>query len=351
MPFTLAGEFRDVSMEAGYRNARLPESRRAFKLAMLWAFGLNLLFVASDLRFWGQPHLVAALAARGTILAASLAGFALCRPQSSVRRLEVLTMAWAAPVIAASAVLVSPGSAPALLILFVLPVIFYLAFPVSLSLRAASAALCSAAVLAGYLSGAPNHFAAPALIFGIVALNAVLALSAVGSGRLSRQAFAALGEARAAGAELARHRRTLLTVLQAVPVPLLVLAPDTGRLIEANSAAREYFGQSRLAALADARELFAPADRPRLGRSGPADGPARRFAARLPWPDGGARDALAAVSLLDVEGEAACLVAVVDVAEVRPPARRGDGDGRAATASRTWPLPGTAAPGESQGGP
>jgi diguanylate cyclase (GGDEF)-like protein len=313
MQFTLAGEFRDGSKEAAYCATRLPENRRALRLAMLWAFGLNFVFVASDLRFMGHPHLAAALASRGTILAASLACAALCRGVDSHARLQALVAAWAVPVIAACAVLVSSASTVALLILFILPVIFHLVVPVSFALRTGAALACTSATLASYLAAVPSQTTATGLVCGLLTLNAVLVLATARTGRLSRQAWSALGDAKAANAELASHRRTLQTVLQAVPVPLLIFDPASGRLLEANGAARDFFGQARLTGTADARELFEPAVRARLTPSRPAGAAADRFEARLPWPDGSGHEGLVAVARVEVEDSQACLAAVVDI--------------------------------------
>uniref|UniRef100_I2Q437 diguanylate cyclase n=1 Tax=Desulfovibrio sp. U5L TaxID=596152 RepID=I2Q437_9BACT len=310
LPFTPGGEFRSAASEARYRAERLPETLRHVQLAFFGAFAVNVLFYLSDWRFFGQPHFPAALAARTAIVAASLLCLGLAGRVRAFPQLDRLCAGWSVPVIAAGAVLVTPHTDVALFIIFVLPVIFYLALPMSFPRTLATGLGCSAATLAGYLSQAPVRDTAVGLGLAMLTENVVLALLLIRANRLQRLAWDATRAARAAGEDLAQHRQALQTVLQAVPAPLVIVARDSRRVLEANDAARAFFGEAAcqgrpaLDSFFDRKELARLAGRLRdLGH-------AEEFETRLSWPDGTARDVLLAARRI-LFGSVEAVVAIV----------------------------------------
>ena len=251
-PLSWWGEFHNAAMEVEYRTSRLPEFERQARLVFLCAAILNALFVFSDWRFYGQPHFAWALAARGVITAASLFCLALLRKPVTLRRLNVLCAAWCPPVIAASAVLLIPQSEAARLILLALPAVFYLTLPLPVRWALLAGAGFSAVTLCAHLFGGNDSAPHLAVALAVTTLNIVLALALLRISRLQRLEWVATRAASAANRELSEKQIMLQTLLRAVPAPLVIIARDSGQLMETNNAAREFFGH----ALANPKELL-----------------------------------------------------------------------------------------------
>ena len=67
-----SGEFRERAREAEFQQHRLPETINQARLLFIASAILNTLFLASDWRFYGQPHFFVAIPARFAIIAVSL---------------------------------------------------------------------------------------------------------------------------------------------------------------------------------------------------------------------------------------------------------------------------------------
>jgi len=317
-PLSWGGEFRDAVQEAVYQDERMPEHLRHVRLVLFFSFVCNLLFLYNDWRFFGQPHFVAALGSRAGIAAASLGGLLLLRRTQTFRQLQSLCLAWAAPVIIASAVLLSPGTDVALVILFMLPILFYLAMPMSFGRTVATGLACSIATLSGFLWAEPSSPTRYGVGLALATVNVVLALVLIRMNRLQRLEWAATRAVWAANRELAEQRQMLQTLLRAVPAPLLILARDTGRLIQANDAARAYFGSETLGDLE--RLLGAFGLKPQgFGREPVfhewtgAEGAVRETEMAMDLGGGVRRDVLLVTTTTQVRGEEAILAVVVDI--------------------------------------
>jgi diguanylate cyclase (GGDEF)-like protein len=309
---TDGGEFADSAREAEYRAQRLPEWTRHARLAFLAASLLNILFYLSDFRFHGLAHFPAALTARTTIVLASLACFAAARRVREFRGLALTCAAWSCVVIPASAVLVSPHTDIALFIIFVLPVIFYLVMPMSFAWTLAAGLGCSLATLAAYMAGGPLSATGLGLVFAMLTNNVVLVLVLTRSNRMQRLEWAARQAENAANAELSEHRQMLQGLLKAVPAPLVVMTGDGGRLVQANDAARAYFGPA-LAGSPVLGDCLHPADFARLTGCLQTEDKAVELETRLSLPGGVRRDVLLAATATMIGGRKILLLNVVDI--------------------------------------
>lgn len=319
-PLSWGGEFRDQAREAEYRSGRLPEYVRHVRLLFRWAFFINILFLVSDWRWFGQPRFAFALSARAVIVLASLACLALAGRAQSFPALQRVCAAWCAPVVAACAVLVNPHNEIALFLVFILPLIFYLAIPMSFARTLAAGISCSALTLASYLSTAPDPATYPGQILAVLTINVVLALLLIRSNRLERLEWSATRAEQAAtraeqeaNRELSEHRQMLETLLRAVPTPLVILDKASGRLIRANDAAQGYFGEAALRDPQAIRYFFDRKELVRLAMLQPSCGQVAQFETRLLMADGSWRDVLLVTTLTMVQGSEAIVAIVVDI--------------------------------------
>ncbi len=293
------GEFNDPALEAEFKNGRLRELLRLARTVFWCAAGINLLFLFSDWRFYGQPHFPVAIGARGVIVGVSLLGWLLLPRNSSLRRVQNVCAAWCAPVIAAAAALLLPQTESARLILVILPMAFYLTLPMPTRWVMAAGVAVSAATLAAHLSGAEN----PALSLGIglsvLTLNVVLAIVLVRINRLQRLEWAA-------NRDLTENQAMLQSLLRAVPAPLVILACDASRVIHANDAAHEFFGESILADPAELLERL-------VGECPPNQGQIDQCETRFDLGDGGIRSVIVVSTLAALRGEHVLLAILIDI--------------------------------------
>ncbi|MFD2232275.1 GGDEF domain-containing protein [Phaeospirillum tilakii] len=245
---------------------------------------------------------------------ASLLCWLLARRGTTLAGQHRLALLWAALTIPACAVLVTPHSEPALLILFVLPLIYYLLLPLRFAWAVGCGAACSLATLAGYVAVTPPSQADLGVALGVVTVNVVLALALVGANRAHRQEWAALASERAARQELAEHREMLNQLLLAVPAPLLILALPEGSLIRANRAAFDYFGPAA-GGSGTVEGALARRDLTRLAALLRRHGHVTGFETHLALADGQRRDVLLDVTVAPLGQRRAALAVVVDITE------------------------------------
>lgn len=309
----MGGEFRSASQEADYRGERLAEDVRHVRLVFLAAALINILFYCSDWRLRGLPHFPIAMAARTGIVAVSFGCLALAGRIRTVGQLEGVGGFWAVVVGLASAVLVSPGSDAALLVVFILPLIFFLCLPMGFVRVLAIGVGCSGLALGAYMTNAPDAGTFPGLLLGMATLQTVLALVVRQSNRLHRLQWSATRSEQAANQELNEHRLTLRTLLRAIPVPLIILDKETGRLVEANVAARTAFGNGVVDDPLAAHRALGKRELRRLAAVWPSSGQMAQFETRLHLPGGVRRDVLLVTTSARLRGGEALLAIVVDI--------------------------------------
>ena len=332
---TPGGEFRDPLQEAAFRTEHLAERRRHARLCFFWAAVLSGLFFVNDyLRFFGTPHFSVAVTSRTILVLASLACMAAAPRMRSDARLQAVCLAWCAAAIPTCAVLLSPQTEAALFFLFVLPIVYSQAFPLNFTAASVVTFLGSCLALAVHFAGKPWSGRELGLLLSLVAENVILLLLLARSNRLLRQEWAARRAVRLAHEEMDESRRAVQALLHAVPAPLLVLGRD-GTIVEANAAARDYFGEAALIDAEALRPCFSPEDFARITGHGP-QGRCTGFEAQVRLPDGALRDVLLRVCSVEIGDAPHCLAVCVDISQ------RKEMESRLALLAHTDPLTGLA---------
>jgi diguanylate cyclase (GGDEF)-like protein/PAS domain S-box-containing protein len=302
---TRVGEFADPRRERAFNDERLPEIRRHLRLLLACALALNLLFFASDARFFGHPFFIVAIVARCVIVLASAVGLRRAFLPLSVAGVQRLCLVWTAAVVAASAALVSTGSDLARFIIFILPIFFYLLLPISFRWALLTGAACSGVTFVSFiLNAAPDV----RIGFGLelLTLNVVLTLIRIGMNRMSRQEWTARNA-------LERHRGTLWNILRAIPAPMVITGRENGELLQANDAALAYFGVSELSDSQAIAAYFEPRDLVRLVQALRRDGAVSGMESRIRLPDGRERDVLLEAVATSVDETEAVLTVFFDI--------------------------------------
>ena len=315
----IGGEFRDAGQEARFQAERCPETARHARLLFILSALLNTLFLASDWRFHGTEHFFVAVPARLAVVAVSLGCFLAALRPADFPRLQRLMLTWEGVTAVGVGFLVSSRSDLALFVVLMLPSIFYLVMPTAFRWTVAMGVGCSTAMLVGYLSPVPLSSAVPGLVLGVLMLNFALGLVVTRSNRLRRLEWSATLAERRVKEELAESRRTLERMFMAVPIPLVVTARASGRIVNANDAAYEFFGRTRETLDLDSIEqvYVEPSSRRTLLGTLARDGRVAGFETRMRLADGAVRDVLMAAAPLDLgAGDGQGLMAgVVDITD------------------------------------
>jgi diguanylate cyclase (GGDEF)-like protein/PAS domain S-box-containing protein len=293
----------------------LPEFIRQVRMCLWYTSLVSPGFLFSDWKFHGHPHFFVAIAARIVIEVMSLAGLVALAKADSFRRFQFVCVAWALPLIPSCAVLMTPHTDVALVVTFILPAFFYLAIPVSFRWVLVFGMGSSVASLAAYLSSAPFSTTSIGLALSMLLCNAILLLVLTQTNRLRRLEWAAIREGRAANEELSEHRDMLQKIVKAIPTPLLIVAKDGGRLIQANDAACDYFGSDLLGNPPEIESYFDRRDWNKLTLRLRADSQVTGFEARLSFPDGSEKHVLLEATTVAVDGVEAILAVFVDITQ------------------------------------
>ena len=313
---SLGGEFLDREREASFQAERLPETLRHIRLLFLLAAILNTLFLLSDWRFYGQPHFYAAIPARIVVVIASLTCLWGAWKATSFRRAEFSMIAWEWITGASVSVLVTSRSDLALLVVMMLPTIFYLVVPTSFRWTLISGVGCSMMMLAGYILPDTAHSTAVGLILAVVTLNFALLLVVSRSNRLQRMEWYATEAERRAWRELADSKTMSETIFRTVPIPLLVVRMD-GSILEMNEAALRYVGAApETLGIESTREFYVdPKDRGAFVAAIQENGQVSNFETRLRLADGAIRTVLLAGSLIGVGDRRLIMAGVIDITD------------------------------------
>ncbi|MDB5596339.1 MAG: sensor diguanylate cyclase [Hyphomicrobiales bacterium] len=238
----LSGEYVDERMEDSFRVERFAETVRQGRLLLVVSAILNVLFFASDWRFYGETHFFVAIPARAVVVAVSLVCLFAFRRCASPSQAQRVIVAWEVVTALAVGFLVSSHSDVAIFAVIVLPAIYYLAVPTPFRSKLMSGIGCSIVLLTGFMLPQTPGATTPGLILAMVTMNVALALVVAQGNRLRRLEWSATLSERRANAELAESRKMLEHIFMAVPIPLVVTQRESGKLIQANHAAICYFG-------------------------------------------------------------------------------------------------------------
>jgi diguanylate cyclase (GGDEF)-like protein/PAS domain S-box-containing protein len=193
--------------------------------------------------------------------------------------------------------------------------VFYLAAPTSFRVTLAGGVFCSLCMLAGYLSAEPFGSTSLGMVLVLLIHNVVLILVVSRTNRMRRLEWATVQAERTAREELAESKGALRKLFMAVPVPLIVVEVDSGRLVEANDAAFAYFGATlNEVGLSNIEHIYVdPADRAVVIGMLRRDGHVDAFETRIRLADGSVHHVLLACSMLTVDGRACTITGVVDI--------------------------------------
>lgn len=313
---SVGGEFRDATREASFQAERQDETRRHLCLSFIIAAILNAVCLISDWRFHGTSHFYIAISGRLAVVAVSLLCFAAIFQPRDFRRLQHLMIVWNVVTAIGVGLLVSARTDIALFVMMMLPSIMYLVIPTAFRWSVISGVGCSAAMLAGYLAPDPHEPTTLGLVLVMVMLNFALVLIVSRSNRLRRLEWAATMSEREAKEALAESRKLFERMFMAVPIPLVINALDSGRLIGANDAAYSYFGVTAEIVESDAvKQIIDPAARSHIFHELQQQHRAEPFESNVRLCDGTMRDVLLAATALDVGGTRTVMSGVVDITD------------------------------------
>ncbi len=312
----LSGEFLAPDQEAAFQAERLPETLRHVRLIFLASALLNTLFFINDWRFYGEPHFAMTAPARLVVVLIALACFLTIRHATHFRQAQRFMIAWEWVTGAAVAVLVSARSDIALLIVLMLPSIYYLAVPTAFRWSVLSGAGCSLTILAGYLLPDHPNGMSVGLLLAMLLLNCALVLVLARGNRLQRVEWSATQAERRAKEELADSRAMFETMFKMVPIPLVVLRQD-GTIAEHNDAAVRYFGATpETLGIQKVGEVYVDLnDRDAFVAMLARDGQVSNFETQIRLADGSVRTVLAAGRALEIGGTGHIMAGIVDITD------------------------------------
>jgi diguanylate cyclase (GGDEF)-like protein/PAS domain S-box-containing protein len=306
------GEFRDRMLEASFREAQAPEDLRHARFLLIASAILNGLFLISDWRFFGTPHFLVAIPARLFVVGAALVAIAALRRDGPPAYCDRVMIGWMAATGLGVAALVSSHTDIAIFVMNVLPIIFYLAVPISYRARILAGAACSAAMIVGYESGHGVGAISLGLMLAMLILNVALALVVGRSNRLERLAWTATRIEQRTSAELAASRERVEKMFAASPVPMIVTARDDGRVLRINDAARAFVGRN----IADIGDVYIDrADRRHILERLDSVGRVRDFEIRVRRGDDTIRTVLVNATMLELSSGRHVISGIIDISD------------------------------------
>ncbi|WP_341989344.1 EAL domain-containing protein [Azorhizobium sp. AG788] len=313
----LTGEFHDPEQEAVFQRHRLAETMRHARLLLAMSAVLNTLFLISDWRFFGEPHFFLAVPARLVVVAGSVIAFMLAGHAADFPALQRVLIGWQWLTAVAVAVLVSSQSNIALLVVVLLPAIYYLAFPVSFLWSTVNGSACSVLLLVAYLGPSPEPRSAFGLALAVVMLNTALIIVLMRDNRLSRQGWGAMQAERRAQAVSTRSSELLEKTFMATPIPLLITEMSSGQILRYNDAGVRYFGgtpeQFELGSINDV--YLKPEARDAFIAQILKHGQVTNFETQIRLGSGDIRTVLLEGTTIDIDGKPCVLSGVVDITD------------------------------------
>ena len=308
-----SGEFVDPSTEQGFLTDRYPEICRHARLIMLVSIVLNMLFLVSDWRFYGEPHFYIAIPAR--LLIVLLAGLSvqLLRRASTPVAVQRVLIGWMWVNAALVSALVSSQSDIALFVMLMLPALYLLVVPVAWRWLVLASGACSTMMLASYEIGRFD-FTMVGLGLALLTMNCALALVVSRSNRLERQQWLAVRAERRASKALADSQATLERIFFASPVPVIVSNRE-GRILNLNESAREFIGLRGGAVVGMSLQEFYvdPADRERIYELLDRDGVVRDLELDIRLPDGALRTVMIKATPVDSPDGPIIIAGIIDI--------------------------------------
>ena len=306
------GEFRSAVLEESFAASQAIENFRHARILLIASVILNTMFLASDWRFHGTSHFWVAIPARLLVIAAAAVAMAILHRHRDPRHREHVMIGWMAVNGLGVAALVSSRSDIAMLVMSILPIVYYLAVPVSFLRRIVGGMACSLAMIAGYESGVGDESISFGMVLAMLILNVAMALVVARSNRLERLEWLATRAERRISAELTENREQLEKMFAVSPVPMVVTTRDDGRVLRINDAGREFIGVD----LGDIADIYVnPDDRTFILNQLEAEGTVSDLEMLLRRADGTIRTVLVNASMLDLSTGRHIIASVADISD------------------------------------
>ena len=312
---TYSGEYLDKGVEAAFREERFHETVRMSRIFLLMSAVINLLFLASDWRFYGDPHFWVAIPARAFVVAISVLCAALNECVKTPRGAQINLVFYEACVAIAVGFLVTSHSVLAIFAVIALPAIYYLALPTSFAITVTMGVFCSVTLLVGFITWLPEPGLEIGLVLAMFTINTALIIIVSKGNRLRRLEWAAAQATLHANTELDASRKMLEKIFMAVPIPLIVTEHDSGRVMHANRAAARYFGGLEHLRQQDSIKLIYadPNQRDELMATIDERGHIDGFEITIALKDGTHREMLLSGSRIELDGKDCVITGGVDI--------------------------------------
>ncbi|WP_132252928.1 putative bifunctional diguanylate cyclase/phosphodiesterase [Methylobacterium segetis] len=312
---SISGELACAEREAAFQTARLPETLRHARLLFGLSVVLNFMFLASDWRFYGDPHFLVAVPARLALVITSVLCLGGAPYIRSFPALQRLLLGWEAVTALGVALLVSSRSDIALYVVLLLPAIFLLVVPTSFRWTILVGTGTSSLLLASYMLPPPLPATALGLALAAAIANAALLLVVVRSNRLRRLEWLAMQAERHAHEKLDESRQLFETLFKAVPIPVSVTDLPDGRIISMNDAALRFFGidEGSDPSGCTTRDLIALSERRQIRDELERNASVRDLETSVRTVGGEARDVLLFADRVEIGGRAGVIASLVDI--------------------------------------
>ncbi len=311
------GEFRSPLLEAEFAAEHAIENHRHARTLLIASAILNTMFFASDWRFEGTPHFWVAMPARAIVVASALLGLTGLHAWPSALGRQRVMVGWMAVNGAAVAALTSSHSDIALLVVIMLPVIYYLAVPVPFAWTLAAGIGASIVLLGAYEQGRDNPGTSLGSALAMLILNVAMTIVTSRWNRLQRLGWLATRSARQTSAELATSREQIEKMFAASPVPMIVTTRTDGSIVRINDSAVDFFGADplELGAISVAGMYVDPEARARLLELIDRDHAVRDFEMRVRRADQTIRTVLITANLIDLAEAPVIMAGIIDISD------------------------------------
>lgn len=299
--------------ETAYRDSCFEQARGHGLRLLGWAAFLNTLFIASDLRFVGTPHLALALGARTLVIFAAILCLALLRRTTRFQQADLVLGLWMALTGLGVSLLVTSHSIIAMFVVILLPVIFFLVLPVSFRIAAAGGVLASIALLIGY--GGIEPATAGGLAMALITLDVAMLMGLHRQKRLARLHWWASLQERRVTAELASSETLLEQLFSSSPVAMVVIDRATSIVLRSNDEMRALLGGVDPSGETLARFYADEGDRERLVEALDRDARLSDVEMRVRLPDGGTRTVLIKASAIETPRGRLMMAGVIDISD------------------------------------
>jgi diguanylate cyclase (GGDEF)-like protein len=309
------GEFASPAEEATFQAERLPETLRHARLFLMFTIALSVVFLASDLRYFGTDRFVPVLCVRALIVTIAALAIVGLRRVRTFDALQGILVAWQMLTALAVGYMITARTELGLIAALILPAACMLVLPTRFVWTMASGAFTAAILLGCYLLPLPLPQTTMGLLTLSVMTNGAIILFVVRSNRLRRLEWTATDAERRAYRDLMESRLLFETTFRAVPVPIVVSSVSNGRIVGTNDAGSRFFAVGAGDSLSNYRNarFISKAQRVEIQRLLDAEGTIRDHETCIVDLGGQRHDVLLSIEPVQVEGAPCLISSLVDI--------------------------------------